>query len=164
MELQSTRLVFSKFAKQHLADYLKLVTDKDLMRFIHNGAMSELDAKARFEVIVEDNKKSPQFGFWACRSISNDELIGFVKIAAFEADKIELGYAVIPKYWGKGYASEMLQTMMDFSIEHFGQKPLVGVVQEQNIASRKMLEKFGFGLARSEKMENYTLLYFERIV
>ena len=162
MELDSARLVFSKFAQEDLADYLKLVTDKDLMRFIHNGAMSELDAKARFEVIVEENQKSPQFGFWAARSKESDALIGFIKIAEFESDKVEVGYAVIPTFWGKGYASEMLQTMMDSSRKHFGMKTLVGVVQEQNMASRKMLEKFGFGLAKSEKMENYTLLYFVR--
>ncbi|MFC2188493.1 GNAT family N-acetyltransferase [Fulvivirgaceae bacterium LMO-SS25] len=162
MELESSRLVFSKFAKKDEPDYLHLVTNKELMKFIHNGAMSELDAKARFEVVVANNQNSPLSGFWAARSRESDALIGFVKIAEFEGDKVEVGYAVIPTFWGKGYASEMLQAMIDFCNYHFAQVPLYGLVQSENLVSIKLLEKFKFHQYKEEKQEHYTLLYFVR--
>lgn len=162
MELESSRLVFSKFAKQDLPDYLSLVTNVHLMKFIHNGAMSELDAKARFEVVVANNQDSPLFGFWAARSRESNALIGFVKIAAFEGDKVEVGYAVIPAFWGNGYASEMLQAMIDFCSHHFSEVPLYGLVQSENLVSIKLLEKFQFRQCKVETQERYTLLYFVR--
>ena len=162
MELQSSRLIFSKFAKQDLPDYLSLVTDVELMKFIHNGAMSELDAKARFEVVVANNQDSPLLGFWAARSKESNVLIGFVKIAEFEGDKVEVGYAVIPAFWGNGYASEMLQAMIDFCSHHFSEVPLYGLVQSENLVSIKLLEKFQFHQYKAETQERYTLLYFVR--
>lgn len=58
--------------------------------------------------------------------------------------KIEIAYNLGKKYWHKGYASEAMQTIIQFAKEKLQLKEIVARVVKENIASIKVIEKLGF--------------------
>lgn len=80
------------------------------------------------------------------------ELIGDTGINEVEggSSEVEIGYGICKKYSGKGYATELLKAMTEFSVEAFGINVLYGRVMHGNNASVRVLEKNGYEFVREE--------------
>ncbi|MGD9649917.1 MAG: GNAT family N-acetyltransferase [Dongiaceae bacterium] len=68
-------------------------------------------------------------------------VIGFRKAAKHDSN---VGYWIIPEYWGQGYASEALQRITQYAFEIAKMKKLEGSALADNLPSRRVLEKAGF--------------------
>lgn len=55
----------------------------------------------------------------------------------------DVGYRLIPRYWGKGYATESAKAAIEYGFEQMGLKEIIGTCNEENKASRRALEKCG---------------------
>lgn len=77
---------------------------------------------------------------------SNKEFIGAGGLNDFNAKEktIEIGFWLLPEYWGKGYMTEVIPTICSYAFEHFKIDRIVGIVETENLACRKALEKLGF--------------------
>jgi len=56
----------------------------------------------------------------------------------------EVGYLLVPQGRGKGYAFEALISVAEYAFSQFGFHKLVARVQDENVASSRLLEKAGF--------------------
>ncbi len=80
-------------------------------------------------------------GRWAVHLKETREFIGWCGLKKVD-DEIDLGYRYVQQYWGKGYATEAAQAVLNFGIQQ--QLPnIVGCADLENIASVKVLEKIG---------------------
>ena len=80
------------------------------------------------------------------------ELIGDTGINEVEggSNEVEIGYGICKMYSGKGYATELLKAMTEFSVETFGIDVLYGRVMYGNNASVRVLEKNGYEFVKKE--------------
>ena len=65
-------------------------------------------------------------------------------------DDVDIGYALLPAYWGQGYACEAAAAVLAHAREALGLRRLVAIVSPENAASNALLQKIG--------------LHFERLV
>lgn len=73
------------------------------------------------------------------------ELIGYTDLAYIKDQTAELGIAIGARhYWGKGIGFEASRKMMEYGLKEFGIKIYYAETNEQNVASRRMLEKLGY--------------------
>jgi RimJ/RimL family protein N-acetyltransferase len=56
----------------------------------------------------------------------------------------EVGWAVDPEWWGRGIASEMGAAFVEWAHGELGFPRLVSITVEENLASRRVMEKLGF--------------------
>lgn len=56
----------------------------------------------------------------------------------------EIGYWLSVLYWGQGYATEAVQTLIDQGFSDLGTEAVEGGARPTNAASRRVLEKCGF--------------------
>lgn len=56
----------------------------------------------------------------------------------------EIGYALIPEWWGKGIMSEVLPLTINFAFESMKLHSLFAQIDPANVGSRRLLEKFDF--------------------
>jgi RimJ/RimL family protein N-acetyltransferase len=56
----------------------------------------------------------------------------------------DVGYYVLPEYWGNGYASEATRLLVTFAFEELNARRIEASVQADNPGSRRVLEKLGF--------------------
>ena len=54
-----------------------------------------------------------------------------------------MGYRILPQYWGKGFATEAAMAALDYGFNKLDLSEIIGMVHEENVASRKVLEKCG---------------------
>ena len=72
------------------------------------------------------------------------EAVGLVGLS-WEVEGVpELGYCFGVDHWGKGYATEAAQSVIDFGFEEFSIERMTSGARVVNKASRHVLEKCGF--------------------
>ena len=87
------------------------------------------------------------FGRWAIET--EGRLIGFGGITVSrEFEGLNLSYHLHPNCWGNGYATELVTEALAFARSDLKAKRVVGLVRPVNTASRRVLEKCGFGFER----------------
>ncbi|MEQ8909057.1 MAG: GNAT family N-acetyltransferase [Vicingaceae bacterium] len=86
------------------------------------------------------------FGLMAIRKKQNHEFIGQCGLLIQEVDgkkEIEIGYHLLPKYWGKGYASEAAQMFKQIGFEDYFASSIISLIHTENIPSQKVAERNG---------------------
>ena len=61
---------------------------------------------------------------------------------------VEIGYSVLPRFQGQGYATEMVRALVDWALAQPGVSRIVAETLEANTASVRLLRRLGF--ARTE--------------
>lgn len=83
-----------------------------------------------------------------------DRLIGFVNEVERKDSSMELGYVIHPSFWGRGYATEMLNAMIRMLFEDGFLEIITGAFEE-NTASIRVMEKCGMRKATAEEDITY---------
>jgi len=142
--MHSTRLQYEKYRPEDFALYAELMMHPEVMRYITGKPMTRAQAQRRFEQMMSDNASHPDTGWFAVYLRKPRMLVGLAKLVDFGNDQAEAGYALFPSFWGQGYASEILKTMMTLAARFSTFKRLIAVVSPENAASVRVLEKHGF--------------------
>ena len=74
--------------------------------------------------------------------VAEGEVAGYVVVFE-EAERRQIGYWIGRKHWGRGIATNALTQFL----AEFAARPLFAVVAAHNLASRRVLEKYGFALS-----------------
>lgn len=61
---------------------------------------------------------------------------------------LEVGYSILPEFWGKGYASEAAQKCKEFAFTNDFRDELISMIHADNIASQKVAINNGMTLYR----------------
>ena len=157
--MKSERLIFKKFKKEDFPLYFQLTGNEQVMKMISGKALSKEEALQRFENILILNKKVKELGYFIVKSIHDGSFIGLAKIVLHENKEAEIGYSLLPENWGKGYGSEISRALVK-EAKHFDFiESLVAIIDPENIASKKILEKSHFNLVQACEMEGCLLKF-----
>jgi len=81
-----------------------------------------------------------------------DSAIGMIEIR-LDSFKADIGYALGRSYWGKGYMTEAVRALVDWTLSQAGIYRVWAVCDVDNLASARVLEKAGMqreGVLRRE--------------
>lgn len=81
----------------------------------------------------------------------DDVLFGTIGAYDYRDDRIEVGFSVVRACWGRGYATEALKAVLLYLTENEGISCVTAWCAAENIGSRRVLEKAGMHLVRTEK-------------
>ena len=103
------------------------------------------------------------FGLFGVRLRAGDgELIGYCGLLRIEtAEKVELLYALLPRWWGKGLATEAARVCLHFAFEEADLARVVAGVDPPNTASLRVIEKLGMVPVGEISPEAPGVAYFE---
>ncbi|HJY63315.1 MAG TPA: GNAT family N-acetyltransferase [Ignavibacteria bacterium] len=86
------------------------------------------------------------YGTWIFYSKSGNKFAGRGAIRHLYIDgkdEIEVGYAFLPEYWGKGYATEIVKEIVNIAFNVYQLTEIIAVTLHDNLASRRVMEKAG---------------------
>jgi RimJ/RimL family protein N-acetyltransferase len=75
-------------------------------------------------------------------SLTDGTFVGRAGWSRWGDHEIEIGYAILPAFQGRGIAGEAASVLLDWAKRH-RPEPLVGFALVQNLASRRILESIG---------------------
>ncbi|WP_299273511.1 GNAT family N-acetyltransferase [uncultured Psychroserpens sp.] len=116
-----------------------------------------LDLEETKEAIVS-YKNNDSMMQWAITLKKTEILIGVGGFGIINSQmrKGDLGYSFNPKYWNKGYATEMTKALVNYGFNELNLVRIQGVIHVNNIPSAKVLEKSG--LAFEAILKNWMLI------
>lgn len=152
--LTSERLKYRQINTEDEAESLAMAQSKEVMTYITGAALSLKEAKERFQHQLAVNKENQDLGFIRAESLETGEFVGYVKMTPFGSKELEIGYAILPAFWGKGFATEMLKAMevLAKSLPEFNS--LIGIANTSNQASIKVLLKNDFSFQKEGKRQD----------
>jgi len=145
-EFESERLLFRKILLSDAKDLFLIRSNDDVMRFMdvprHNSIS---DSEKLIQLVEESYKKESGIDWSIIEKHSNIFIgyIGFIRIFP-EHCRAEIGYALKPEFWGKGYMYETINRMVKFGFENMNLHSIEANVNPANEKSKRVLEKIGF--------------------
>lgn len=144
--IETNRCRLFKLQDSDYNDLKKLYTNHQVRKYLGGATDDEFLLKNKFEEVLE-NSSDASANYWVIRLIANNEFIGLVTLDNYhDGQNIEVSYQFLPEWWGSGYATEVLTTIIDYSFEELGLLRLVAETQTANKASCRLLERVGMSL------------------
>lgn len=143
--LETDRLILRKIKLDDIDDMYEYASDAGVTKYL---TWYPHDSKAyTFEYVsyLQGRYKVGDFFDWAVTLKSNGKMIGTCGFTRFDFfnDFAEIGYALNPKYHGRGIATEAVARVIEFGFKNLGLNRLECRYMVENIASRRVMEKNG---------------------
>jgi ribosomal-protein-alanine N-acetyltransferase len=139
------RLRLDRPSRADLPDSVRMNADPRVMALL-DGVRSAEETAAIFDRLI-DHWDRFGFGWYTVRDRSSGRFAGrggLRNLVVGGLDEVEVGYALLPEYWGRGLATELARGCVRVGFEAVGLRELVGLARPSNLASRRVLEKAGF--------------------
>ena len=81
----------------------------------------------------------------------DDVIVGTIGAYDYKDDQIEVGFSVVPGWQGRGLATAALRKVLEYLTENEGIPCVTAWCAAENTGSRRVLEKAGMKLIRTEK-------------
>ena len=78
-----------------------------------------------------------------------------------EYDLPDIGYRMLPEYWGKGLGTEAVRAALEYARTELELNKIIGEVVKQNTASNKLLLKVGMRLVDTYEKYGFTINRYE---
>ncbi|MFK7964425.1 MAG: GNAT family N-acetyltransferase [Burkholderiaceae bacterium] len=145
-ELVTSRLRLRQWRDQDLPAFAAMNADPEVMAHFPAALTMQESAHlmARLRTKIEENG----WGLWAAQLRSSGELIGFVGLNSPDpvlpcAPCVEVGWRLLPLYWGQGYATEAARRALDFAFDELTVAEVVSFTALPNKRSQAVMKRLG---------------------
>jgi RimJ/RimL family protein N-acetyltransferase len=151
--LETERLILRRFTMADEDNLVALDGDPAVMRY-NTGGRETPREEIRDDYLpayLAYYERGEQYGFWAAVEKATGDFIGwfhFRPLPEAPADEPELGYRLVRSAWGKGYATEGSQALIDKGFTEHDIRRVWAAAMAVNLGSRRVMEKVGMRLIR----------------
>jgi RimJ/RimL family protein N-acetyltransferase len=139
----TSRLCFRFFEKDDLPLVEQLNSNPDVTYYL-GGVSNRDEVELSFQRYLKYHHQHPGYGYWCTVLNSPQVFVGWFIVKLLpETGETEIGYRLLPEFWGRGLATEGALSMVNYALEELKLTNVVGVAAPGNIASRRVLEKAG---------------------
>jgi [ribosomal protein S5]-alanine N-acetyltransferase len=92
------------------------------------------------------------FGLWTFRDVIGGSFVGRCGLRRVELEtggEVELGYALMSRYWRKGLATEMAQAVLQVAVAQKRPGDVIALIHPRNARPRRVAERAGFQFERN---------------
>jgi RimJ/RimL family protein N-acetyltransferase len=103
------------------------------------------------------------FGVWTMRDAATGAFVGrggLQHVQLDDRDEVEVLYALVPEFQGRGLATELARESVRVAFEELGLPGLVCFTLETNLASRGVMERAGFRYERAGERAGLPHLFY----
>ena len=150
-EIETERLIIKPYTEADKDNLIGLFTDPEVMKFVGDGVMTQTQAEEWWHKLF--NKFYPRgINIWAVFSKDDSRYLGHAGIYPRPTKKEdwEFVYFLSRDAWGKGYATEIAQAMVEYGFNEIKLPEVFASVDNDHPKSIHVLEKAGLSFLRYE--------------
>ncbi len=144
--IETARLTLRQWLPEDYSYFAQMSTNPQVMQYF-----PKLLTRTESDAFIDKIKAIIDlqgWGFWAVELKSNHQFIGFVglhsQLTQFSFSPcIEIGWRLDQAYWGKGYATEAAQSVLDFAFRELKFEKIVSFTSLENLRSQILMQKLG---------------------
>jgi len=155
--LETNRLMLRRIKPKDVDCIYKFYSDLTTLEYIPKEPFTSLD-QARdkikeFEKLYKEEKAI----WWTFTLKTSDDFVGFGGVFDInkKSNNAEIGYGLLPEYWGKSFMSELVKEIVDFGFDKLQLHKLSGFITPGNVGSVRVLERLGFEKEGELKDNNF---------
>ncbi|AUP79051.1 GNAT family N-acetyltransferase [Flavivirga eckloniae] len=148
--IETERLILRELRLSDLEGMYELDSDPEVHRYLGNKPIKtrEESKKIIADIIHQYNERG--IGRWALINKQTKEFMGWSGIKLNKEHPLngfdeyyDVGYRIIKRFWGKGYATESGKAAVDYAFKVLKLPELYGITEMGNQASHNALLKIG---------------------
>lgn len=146
---ETDRMIAKRITEGDFEDLFDMHQDEQAMATL-GGVRSAKETRENLEWNIKQWENNG-FGLWLFRSKTTGKLFGrggIRRVPIGDAEEIELGFALMPKYWGQGLATEMAKASIEIAFEKLKLDNIVSFTLTTNLLSARVMKKIGFEYER----------------
>jgi len=168
--LETKRLILREFLESDIEAMFELDSNPLVHKYLGNKPISTRQQAAEGIKFVRQQYEERGIGRFAAVEKSSGDCIGWsgLKLNAGKKESlnnlenfIDVGYRFIPRYWGKGYATESSIATLKYGFETKNYDVIFGAAEVGNIASNKVLQKIGLKFQNKFVFEGEDINWYE---
>ncbi len=150
MRIETERLVLRTPVEADRSAYSDMNADPVVMRYFP-GPQSPADSNAAFDRFLAHHAELG-FGFATIALRGENRFIGIIGVSRLVPElhnalpghpEFEIGWLLLPDYWGRGLATEGARACLADAWDRIGLDEIVALTARRNLASRRVMEKIG---------------------
>ena len=162
IKMETSRLLIRDHVEADIDSLHKLLSDEETMYYLQDIRTKTLDESKQnlYEAIKESRLNNRTKYFFAITMKETNEYIGeigfTVKIDCSHGKVAELGYFILPGYWGKGIVSEAAKEVIDYAFDKCNVIKIETGCIKDNIGSESVMKKLG--MIKEAEFKKHVLL------
>ena len=162
---ETERLTFRLLKQSDFDAWLPLFDNKDAARFLAMDSSKTKQELCEFWFEKVFNRYQNDLGGMnVLIEKSTGNLIGQCGLLVQDIDnkiRLEVGYSILPKYWGEGFATEAAIKCKVYAFDHNYSETIISIIHPENIASEKVALKNGMSLTKQVLFHDMPANIFE---
>lgn len=155
--LETARLDLRRVETKDAPLFLELLNDPAFIRFVADRGVRTAEQAADYiaEKILPSYEKHG-FGFYVMELKTNGEAIGICGLIKRDTlDDVDVGFSILRRHWGHGYATEAARAVVDYGRRECGVPRVVALVAADNSNSINVLTKLGLRFEKTIELPGY---------
>ncbi|NLR68600.1 GNAT family N-acetyltransferase [Chitinophaga varians] len=144
--LSTEQLVLRPITEKDTAALFSLFSKEEVTRYMDIDAFTNITEATQIITYFRERWEKQEGMRWAITFKGKDELVGTCGFHHWNKThyKIELGYDLLPSYWGKGIMTTAIGQILRFVFEELQLNRVEAFVDPLNAASSRLLGRVGF--------------------
>jgi [ribosomal protein S5]-alanine N-acetyltransferase len=143
--LMTKRCELTAISEKDYESIWRLYVDEDVRKYL-DGIVDEISFSIRFQMMLESNY------YWTVRLKDTKEFIGLVCLdIGHDMINTEIGYQFLPAYWGKGYAKEVVERVIEYGFHSLKLTTIVAETPTVNERACRLLRRVGMKFEKTLK-------------
>lgn len=155
VRIHSPRLVIRPPGDGDRGSLIRLMTDPVTREYL-GGAVDYASRQA-----LELSPLGLTWGRWMLALGEDDTMIGSISLG-YDRGELELSYALLPEWTGKGYAAESCIALLSWARDALEDEHVIAISQTRNKRSVALLRKLGFTVRKGLEEFGSQQLLLER--
>lgn len=160
------RLECERLRSGHADELCRLLLDPAVARttwsFAHPPSADDVATSLAAKI---EHWERHGFGLWLLRDRHTGEMVGrggLQHTYATNLNAVEAAWTIAPQRWGQGLATEMARAALSIAFAHLRLLEVVALTRPDNLASRRVMEKAGFGYQRDIELGGLVYVLYSR--
>jgi len=166
--VETERLILREILSSDAEALFELDSDPLVHRYLGNKPIKSIEAAQKAIANIRAQYLNQGIGRWAVIEKSSGDFMGwsglklnFEKTMNKHSNFYDIGYRLMPRFWGKGYATESAIAAMDYGFNILNIETIVGLADVENLASNAILKKIGLKYIEDFPYEKVRVSWYE---
>lgn len=165
--IETERLIIRELEYADEKDLFEMDSDPEVHLFIENNPVKSIDEITKVIGMLKVQYKENGIARWAVVDKLTNECVGWSGLKYFNEplnnhhNFYELGYRFKKKHWGKGFATESSNAILEYGFKNLNVDSIFAITDPKNLNSKKVLSKLGFTLEETFDYDGDMTDWFE---
>jgi ribosomal-protein-alanine N-acetyltransferase len=147
--IETERLILRGLLPGDAAGIYELDSNPEVHRYLGRKPITTIEEAQAVIAFIRQQYADNGIGRWAMIEKATGGFMGWTGLKLITTltnnhiNYLDLGYRMMPRYWGKGYATESAAASVLYAFKQLQAKAVYGMADVDNKASRRVLEKAG---------------------